>query len=89
MHKTFPFYFFLYPIINITKLQCTNIIILYFLCAAYDPKKPVQVAYVPGHLYHMLFELLKVCDCLLNLWTALFLTRVDHTYVLTGVATSF
>lgn len=26
---------------------------------AYDPKKPVQVAYVPGHLYHMLFELLK------------------------------
>ena len=32
---------------------------LYF-CAAIDPKKPVQMAYVPGHLYHMLFELLKV-----------------------------
>ncbi|XP_068715847.1 pyruvate dehydrogenase (acetyl-transferring) kinase isozyme 2, mitochondrial-like isoform X1 [Montipora capricornis] len=26
---------------------------------ACDPKKPVQIAYIPGHLYHMLFELLK------------------------------
>ncbi|XP_015759560.1 PREDICTED: pyruvate dehydrogenase (acetyl-transferring) kinase isozyme 2, mitochondrial-like [Acropora digitifera] len=27
---------------------------------AHDSKKPVQVAYIPGHLYHMLFELMKV-----------------------------
>ncbi|XP_029200637.2 pyruvate dehydrogenase (acetyl-transferring) kinase isozyme 2, mitochondrial-like isoform X3 [Acropora millepora] len=26
---------------------------------AHDSKKPVQVAYIPGHLYHMLFELMK------------------------------
>ena len=37
-----------------------SVILVFLLCTAFDPKKPVQVAYVPGHLYHILFELLKV-----------------------------
>lgn len=27
------------------------------------PKKPIQVVYVPSHLFHMLFELFKVSGC--------------------------
>ena len=37
---------------ELTKLHCFS--------AAVEPKTPIKFAYIPGHLYHMLFELFKV-----------------------------
>lgn len=35
-----------------------------FFSLAKAPNKPIQVVYVPSHLFHMLFELFKVgCTC--------------------------
>lgn len=46
-------------------IYCPYMYVCMYICivclfAAHDSKKPVQVAYIPGHLYHMLFELMKV-----------------------------
>lgn len=32
----------------------------FFFVLAKAPNKPIQVVYVPSHLFHMLFELFKV-----------------------------
>lgn len=36
-----------------------NNLFLFFVLAK-APNKPIQVVYVPSHLFHMLFELFKV-----------------------------
>lgn len=38
-----------------------NAINIKLFCAAKAPQKPIQAVYVPSHLFHMLFELFKVC----------------------------
>lgn len=41
-----------------------NDLTFFFFFLAKAPNKPIQVVYVPSHLFHMLFELFKVgCTC--------------------------
>lgn len=50
---------------NISKLYfiliylCLSILFHSLFLLAKAPKKPIQVVYVPSHLFHMLFELFK------------------------------
>lgn len=43
----------------------------FFCSAVKTPKKPIQVVYVPSHLFHMLFELFKVSRAALLLFIQL------------------
>ena len=61
-------WFFLLGVLRFLNIFYTSHTCMYlcmYVCivclfAAHESKKPVQVAYIPGHLYHMLFELMKV-----------------------------
>lgn len=52
-------FFFLY---SLTLGPCSLMVLSLFSAKA--PNKPIQVVYVPSHLFHMLFELFKVSGIL-------------------------
>lgn len=54
----------------------------FYFVAAKDPSKPVNIVYVPSHLYHMLFELFKVSNKPLHMWLIMSCQLLGHSFAL-------